>query len=138
MIRRPPRSTRTDTLFPYTTLFRSRRLAARRVRPSGAVVPPRARAKGTASTAMAMAAIGVAVAPRPASGRTDARGGHRRHPRLARAEGIPPAIHEPSLARRPDPGHVHPRGVEVHDGSSPACRHLRRILPARGPGYHVL
>src|SRR3546814_20051962 len=33
MIRRPPRSTRTDTLFPYTTLFRSqqRDLAARRV-----------------------------------------------------------------------------------------------------------
>src|SRR3546814_14252554 len=29
MIRRPPRSTRTDTLFPYTTLFRStRRLGA--------------------------------------------------------------------------------------------------------------
>src|SRR3546814_20704972 len=26
MIRRPPRSTRTDTLFPYTTLFRSRSL----------------------------------------------------------------------------------------------------------------
>src|SRR3546814_7784655 len=35
MIRRPPRSTRTDTLFPYTTLFRS---PARR---DGA--PPRAR-----------------------------------------------------------------------------------------------
>src|SRR3546814_13959256 len=28
MIRRPPRSTRTDTLFPYTTLFRSPRLRA--------------------------------------------------------------------------------------------------------------
>src|SRR3546814_17912706 len=28
MIRRPPRSTRTDTLFPYTTLFRSRMVAA--------------------------------------------------------------------------------------------------------------
>src|SRR3546814_10396477 len=27
MIRRPPRSTRTDTLFPYTTFFRSRILA---------------------------------------------------------------------------------------------------------------
>src|SRR3546814_14668271 len=27
MIRRPPRSTRTDTLFPYTTLFRSSELA---------------------------------------------------------------------------------------------------------------
>src|SRR3546814_1252201 len=29
MIRRPPRSTRTDTLFPYTTLFRSVELPAR-------------------------------------------------------------------------------------------------------------
>src|SRR3546814_17333676 len=28
MIRRPPRSTRTDTLFPYTTLFRSEAEAA--------------------------------------------------------------------------------------------------------------
>src|SRR3546814_7158887 len=27
MVRRPPRYTRTDTLFPYTTLFRSPRLA---------------------------------------------------------------------------------------------------------------
>src|SRR3546814_9942273 len=30
MIRRPPRSTRTDTLFPYTTLFRSTQPAIRR------------------------------------------------------------------------------------------------------------
>src|SRR3546814_15506054 len=30
MIRRPPRSTRTDTLFPYTTLFRSGQLRTRR------------------------------------------------------------------------------------------------------------
>src|SRR3546814_19687463 len=30
MIRRPPRSTRTDTLFPYTTLFRSPRGRRRR------------------------------------------------------------------------------------------------------------
>src|SRR3546814_6353349 len=29
MIRRPPRSTRTDTLFPYTTLFRSAALKGR-------------------------------------------------------------------------------------------------------------
>src|SRR3546814_19139555 len=35
MIRRPPRSTRTDTLFPYTTLFRS----ARRFRFLDALVP---------------------------------------------------------------------------------------------------
>src|SRR3546814_8228968 len=32
MIRRPPRSTRTDTLFPYTTLFRSLRRAKRTAR----------------------------------------------------------------------------------------------------------
>src|SRR3546814_20957515 len=38
MIRRPPRSTRTDTLFPYTTLFRSRShkpLHSPGVRPEG-------------------------------------------------------------------------------------------------------
>src|SRR6056297_219127 len=41
MIRRPPRSTRTDTLFPYTTLFRSRLMApvsppaGKRFRPAG-------------------------------------------------------------------------------------------------------
>src|SRR3546814_5255183 len=29
MIRRPPRSTRTDTLFPYTTLFRSKQAISR-------------------------------------------------------------------------------------------------------------
>src|SRR3546814_19381626 len=32
MIRRPPRSTRTDTLFPYTTLFRSRCSKSREAR----------------------------------------------------------------------------------------------------------
>src|SRR3546814_6648699 len=46
MIRRPPRSTRTDTLFPYTTLFRSRGVVlhpavavrcARVLRPAGPV-----------------------------------------------------------------------------------------------------
>src|SRR3546814_14411441 len=30
MIRRPPRSTRTDTLFPYTTLFRSQQIDEKR------------------------------------------------------------------------------------------------------------
>src|SRR3546814_5435368 len=34
MIRRPPRSTRTDTLFPYTTLFRSGVGAAPRFHPA--------------------------------------------------------------------------------------------------------
>src|SRR3546814_1889337 len=31
MIRRPPRSTRTDTLFPYTTLFRSHGLSTAQI-----------------------------------------------------------------------------------------------------------
>src|SRR3546814_15259064 len=47
MIRRPPRSTRTDTLFPYTTLFRSgtarRRGAGTGNRRSRPFVWPRAR-----------------------------------------------------------------------------------------------
>src|SRR3546814_8668280 len=47
MLRRPPRSTRTDTLFPYTTLFRSgvaRRLFRRPRR------PPRERQDGRPET----------------------------------------------------------------------------------------
>src|SRR3546814_8499730 len=43
MIRRPPRSTRTDTLFPYTTLFRSPRVCARhKSHHPGAARPARA------------------------------------------------------------------------------------------------
>src|SRR3546814_14148699 len=38
MIRRPPRSTRTDTLFPYTTLFRSHE-TVQQVHIAGGVVP---------------------------------------------------------------------------------------------------
>src|SRR3546814_9832796 len=34
MIRRPPRSTRTDTLFPYTTLFRSQVRQHRQLHPA--------------------------------------------------------------------------------------------------------
>src|SRR3546814_3194826 len=41
MIRRPPRSTRTDTLFPYTTLFRSLDFARKYDLPVKAVVAPK-------------------------------------------------------------------------------------------------
>src|SRR3546814_11067277 len=42
MLRRPPRSTRTDTLLPYTTLFRSRRRVVQaRVRQLGRTVAQR-------------------------------------------------------------------------------------------------
>src|SRR3546814_2691137 len=55
MIRRPPRSTRTDTLLPYTTLFRSKaacpsarvRGACRPIRKDRQGLPPSARAVET-------------------------------------------------------------------------------------------
>src|SRR5216117_860353 len=56
MIRRPPRSTQGRTLFPYTTLFRSRRSSAPRARASSAWTAPwgsrrRAAARGGAPRA---------------------------------------------------------------------------------------
>src|SRR3546814_7620652 len=53
MIRRPPRSTRTDTLFPYTTLFRS--LSSRKQDACDAVAAELS-AKHGAGTAVAVAA----------------------------------------------------------------------------------
>src|SRR3546814_8216571 len=38
MVRRPPRSTRTDTLLPYTTLFRSRSVADDEIAPRAAAI----------------------------------------------------------------------------------------------------
>src|SRR3546814_2873525 len=40
MIRRPPRSTRTDTLFPYTTLFRSENSACPLPPPHASMLAP--------------------------------------------------------------------------------------------------
>src|SRR3546814_7621440 len=74
MIRRPPRSTRTDTLFPYTTLFRStgpRALPADRDQP--------AHLHGRVAHRAAPGAEG--------AGTGHARRGHRaRHPRPRPAE----------------------------------------------------
>src|SRR3546814_12436100 len=47
MIRRPPRSTRTDTLFPYTTLFRSRSTGRPSISSARAPVGSRARARSS-------------------------------------------------------------------------------------------
>src|SRR3546814_4154578 len=57
MIRRPPRSTRTDTLFPYTTLFRSQGAGRRRPHDHqcGAEPPPLP-AQGRAPAGAAQAA----------------------------------------------------------------------------------
>src|SRR3546814_734153 len=58
MIRRPPRSTRTDTLFPYTTLFRSL--------PTFTVVglPDKAVAESRERVRAALAAMGLALPPK--------------------------------------------------------------------------
>src|SRR3546814_13209568 len=44
MLRRPPRSTRTDTLFPYTTLFRSGTVPTTLLAEAGVPAPERAAA----------------------------------------------------------------------------------------------
>src|SRR3546814_12819108 len=51
MLRRPPRSTRIDTLFPYTTLFRSRFAAHR---PAQSVGKGEAQRVGQAAVAIAL------------------------------------------------------------------------------------
>src|SRR3546814_17944365 len=55
MIRRPPRSTRTDTLFPYTTLFRSGQKALYRVGMTGIPVINVNNNCSTGSTALFLA-----------------------------------------------------------------------------------
>src|SRR3546814_7700249 len=55
MIRRPPRSTRTDTLFPYTTLFRSS---------VGVAVHAQERAPGNAPVDLADPLVGTAALDR--------------------------------------------------------------------------
>src|SRR3546814_21044540 len=74
MIRRPPRSTRTDTLLPYTTLFRSRppaRRVARVVHTQRRICcdPRRCallRADNTCFTDIPPVEIGTPMAPMPA------------------------------------------------------------------------
>src|SRR3546814_18816618 len=83
MIRRPPRSTRTDTLFPYTTLFRS--------------------AQGKAEPGDVAAAAGARDCQRARPGRRLCRGLHRRAGREG-GEGIEAwwcgTAGEPALPRR--------------------------------------
>src|SRR3546814_6101534 len=64
MIRRPPRATRTDTLFPYTTLFRSDRAA-------GGRAPGRAPPRRVVSAPAGDSASGWSAAGRPVHGRSE-------------------------------------------------------------------
>src|SRR3546814_5222091 len=74
MVRRPPRSTRTDTLFPYTTLCRSARLRPRRASAVTPAAPQLIRASASAlglMSVMTMRAPGqisaATIAPTPAT-----------------------------------------------------------------------
>src|SRR3546814_12842556 len=62
MIRRPPRSTRTDTLFPYTTLFRSALAQTRKVDVADAAVADVAGELAPVIRSAATPAAAVAVA----------------------------------------------------------------------------
>src|SRR3546814_16271234 len=66
MIRLPPRSTRTDTLFPYTTLFRSARASIGTARPAAAY----GTLFNTGSEAMRLVAVETPVAGRAETHRT--------------------------------------------------------------------
>src|SRR3546814_10011752 len=69
MIRRPPISTRTDTLFPYTTLFRSQRRDAKEETDEQQAQPTKAEMK---------------IAPRDPPALPPAKRPHRRRPPMIR------------------------------------------------------
>src|SRR3546814_3187480 len=110
MIRRPPRSTRTDTLFPYTTLFRS--YADRRPDLRAGPAAGAGRRHGEARRPAGLRGLLAA-----ARGRTAA------HPRLGdfrRSRGAPAA--DSRRASRP------------HRGADAGRRPAQPALPPRGGG----
>src|SRR3546814_13655495 len=86
MIRRPPRSTRTDTLFPYTTLFRSDRAPVQEpgLRHGAVPRPARARDLGHADHRYLFAGAGTGRVLLRASVRADGPGAVGAEPRQAR------------------------------------------------------
>src|SRR3546814_7644033 len=81
MIRRPPRSTRTDTLFPSTTLFRSQRQPEQRRGPEDAARLREGRVRGRA--ARRLAARGQGDLRQPDRAVRDRRAGRQRRPHRA-------------------------------------------------------
>src|SRR3546814_4073141 len=72
-IRRPPRSTRTDTLFPYTTLFRS---CGQRRRGNAGLLPARDRPQADGGARRAL--TGIPAWPKmPRDGRRDGNAGYQ-------------------------------------------------------------
>src|SRR3546814_3547627 len=133
MIRRPPKSTRTDTLFPYTTLFRSPALrirrgarALRRVSDPGADLPQRP------DEVPAHARADIRQRDRDARRRDRVRRGLRwRHPLFRRLTGAEPRWSDwPASPAGPAHGRPHRRIRLWHRGD--AQRSAQR-LPTRRP-----
>src|SRR3546814_5411394 len=125
MIRRPPRSTRTDTLFPYTTLFRSERAVLSAATGAGG------RSRGDA--AAGRAAPGGAVRGQPDAARHAA--GRRRGDR-PRPGGDADAA-DGDLRTVPAAEHLE-AGAGAPDLPVPAARGVGRSAePGLGDGHHL-
>src|SRR3546814_13873030 len=130
MIRRPPKSTRTDTLFPYTTLFRS-----------GARAPARRRDRGGRDRSRRCFARSLAPRPQPPRSRGDATDLHAGAPPR-----LPPAPGDRRMTRLgyaiTTTGAVTLLGILSYVSFAPQLRRnasartptrLRRLAPHRQP-----
>src|SRR3546814_20151240 len=127
MIRRPPRSTRTDTLFPYPTLFRSLAPVVRRHQ---------------AGTAEIAAAADVDAGDR-AGGRAQLRHHAQRFQRVDRRVGEAQVTLVDGRRQRPRPGRLDHHAVEAPpvqtyhppgpDQATPADPHLQPDAPRVWP-----
>src|SRR3546814_2650368 len=114
MIRRPPRSTRTDTLFPYTTRFRSLPIFSGTMAGDGFVTPLLAMTAGSAANFLALISD-----PQP-----DPQGSRR------------PQVDRPALVARDD---ARPRHILAaqHQPDPPGERHCRIEVQHRRGGQRV-
>src|SRR3546814_14155531 len=122
MLRRPPRSTRTDTLFPYTTLFRSiddivNRYLDRHTHKNG-FSPPRLDPTGVSRSVSHIQPWLLSLSlPTP-------RGPDFRPPLYRRERRYRPAKRSPNT--RPD---AHQPGREDHGYPTPSCSHHTAASP---------
>src|SRR3546814_9601194 len=125
MIRRPPRSTRTDTLFPYTTLFRSH--------------PPSALSRDRASVVLEAAAVpyrhqryGRTVPPRECAAGDPARatGGNGNRVWRPSTGGPDRTTTARSHPARRDPGAAHalPEGIPAQSHGGPELQADRQSV----------
>src|SRR3546814_11960927 len=114
MIRRPPRSTRTDTLFPYTTLFRSDRvtIATAPVKswvPASVAPPSQPRLVEHMAFGVEVAQIGAAGFSAEAGDEKEGEGGRHRDQQRADREGRDE--HEDGERLREDAAQLAARGA---------------------------